>query len=89
MNAVGTADTNLLPHIEIAGAITSSDDSAQQLQQAIGTNRRPSGTTLKTKSSCQKDDDAPSFSGRVRIEPIDTRIRLHMKQTQVCAYPYR
>lgn len=92
MNAGGGANTHLLPHIAIAGtpatASTNNDGSAQTQQQQVVGNYRPSDHDEQSESSktssCRDDVDAALGSGRVRIQPIDTRIRLHMKQTQVC-----
>lgn len=91
MNAGGGADTHMLPHITIAGAAAvataSTIDGANQSQeQAVG-NYRPSASdgSEGSKTSCRDVDTAAACgSGRVRIQPIDTRIKLHMKQTQVC-----
>lgn len=87
MNAGVGADTRMLPHIAIAGAAASTIDSANQppQQQAVG-NCRPSasdGSEASKTSGRDADAAAACGSGRVRIQPIDTRISLHMKQTQV------
>lgn len=86
MNAGAGAGTHMLPHIAIAGAAASTIDSANQPQQPAVGNYRPSATdgSEASKTSCRDADAAAACgSGRVRIQPIDTRIRLHMKQTQV------
>lgn len=87
MNAGAGADTHMLPHIAIAGAAASTIDGATQSQQhAVGNYRPPASDKSEgSKMSCRDVDAAAACgSGRVRIQPIDTRIKLHMKQTQVC-----
>lgn len=88
MNAGTGADTHLLlPHIAIAGAAAAStiDRPNQPQEQAVGNYGLSASDEPTASKTSFRDVDAAAAcgSGRVRIQPIDTRIRLHMKQTQV------
>lgn len=63
-----TIDVDIPTFSHIEGSVDIADDGTR---------------AMSTETGGQSDDDVVEGSERVRIQPIDTKIRLHFKQTQV------